>query len=141
MEPFVGEGILVPRTAEDLEKRLKDYVVYEVDGTVHGCGALHVFPEKQGEIAGVSVDDAYANLGIGTKIVTYLIAQAATLKLKEVFVLTTQSADWFTPLGFRETDVSKLPKQKREAYNPKRNSRVLIHKLSKRDSRTHIGPE
>ena len=43
MQPAVEKGILVPRTSELLEERLDDFVVFEVDGLVHACGALHRF--------------------------------------------------------------------------------------------------
>ncbi|MFW5775022.1 MAG: amino-acid N-acetyltransferase, partial [Chitinivibrionales bacterium] len=76
MTPSVEEGILVQRTAAQIEDKLEDYVAYEVDGTIHGCGALHAFAGKKGEIAAIAVDSAYASLGIGKKIITYLIERA-----------------------------------------------------------------
>ena len=41
-----------PRTEAQLEEALADYIVFEVDDSVHACAALHEFPEKAGEIAG-----------------------------------------------------------------------------------------
>ena len=64
MHPAVEDKILIPRTASDLEKKIKDFIVYEVDGTVHGCGALHKYGQ-QGEIAAIVVDEMYINAGIG----------------------------------------------------------------------------
>ena len=46
------------------------------------------------------VDDTYTNLGIGRRMVSYFIEQAAAKKLKALFVLTTQTSDWFSQLGF-----------------------------------------
>jgi amino-acid N-acetyltransferase len=135
MQPVIEDKILVPRTAADLEEKVADYTVYEVDGTVHACGALHVFPDKQGEIAAIVVDEMYAGMGIGKKMITYLIEKAVTFKLKQVFLLTTQTADWFTQLGFTETTIEELPKEKQEHYNHKRNSLILKHKLSGRRTR------
>jgi amino-acid N-acetyltransferase len=129
MQPAIDEEILVPRNEDLLEEHLADYVVYEVDGTLHGCGALHAYGSKFGEIAGIAVDEMYGNVGIGKKIVLYLLKKAAGLKMKKAFILTTQSADWFSKLGFVKADVADLPEEKRAAYNKKRNSLVLTYDI------------
>lgn len=132
MQPVIEDKILVPRTAADLEEKVNDYTVYEIDGTVHACGALHIYPEKLGEIAAIVVDEMYAGAGIGRQIILYLIEKAVKLKLKQVFVLTTQTADWFLHIGFTEGTVDELPESKRESYNRKRNSLILKYKISGR---------
>ena len=129
MQPSIDDDILVPRTEEQLEQGLADYVVYEVDGTLHGCGALHGLSAGQAEIAGITVDETYGNQGIGRKIVSYLLEKASGLKLKKVFILTTQSADWFSQLGFVNADVSNLPKERRQTYSKKRRSLILTYNL------------
>jgi amino-acid N-acetyltransferase len=132
MQPVIEDKILIPRTAADLEEKVNEYTVYEVDGTVHACGALHVYPDKQGEIAAIVVDEMYAGAGIGKKMITYLIEKAVKLKLKQVFVLTTQTADWFIQIGFTEGTIEELPEVKQESYNRKRNSLILKYKISGR---------
>lgn len=132
MQPVIEEHILIPRTAADLEEKVEDYYVYEVDGTIHGCGALHLFNDRQGEIAAIVVDQIYANMGIGKKIIAYLIDRAIHLQLKAVFVLTTQTADWFTQLGFTHAVVTDLPVQRQKNYNPKRNSLILRYLLPRK---------
>jgi amino-acid N-acetyltransferase len=130
MQPAIDEELLIPRTAAELEEKMDDYIVYEVDGTIHGCSALHVFPDKQGEIAGIVVDEMYKNLNIGNRMVSYLIERATAMKLKAVFVLTTQASDWFSQLGFIPAQLESLPKEKQKKYNKKRNSLILRYKLS-----------
>ncbi len=130
MQPSIDEGVLVSRTEQDMEDRLADYSVYEVDGTIHACGALHLFGNRHAEIAGVAVDETYTNLGIGRKLIEYLIAKAIRLKVRQVFVLTTQSADWFSQLGFTKASVNDLPKERRASYNMKRNSLILTYRIS-----------
>jgi amino-acid N-acetyltransferase len=125
MKPYIAGGTLIERTTADLVEHLPDYAVYEVDGTVHACAALHRYPGGKAEIAGMAVDQLYASLGIGTKIVSYLLDKAAKMKIRQVFVLTTQAMDWFSSLGFRKADIKDLPKQRREKYDSKRNSLVL----------------
>jgi len=133
MRPFIKENFLVPRRRDDLEAKIGDYALYEVDGTLHACGALHVFPDKTGEIAAIAVDKMYANYGIGKKVVTFLLEKAASLNLRKVFLLTTHSADWFLELGFAEGSVDDLPIEKRAGYNKARNSLVLVYNLNPKE--------
>lgn len=137
MQPKIDEGVLIPRTYEDLAEKIKDYAVYEVDGTLHGCGALHVYQGRKGEIAAIVVDEMYSNMGIGRKMISYFLEQATKMRLNSVFVLTTQTADWFQQLGFIKTDVNELPEQKKECYNSNRNSLVLKYPIS--EQRTTSG--
>jgi amino-acid N-acetyltransferase len=130
MQPKVDEGALVPRTASELAEKLDDYAVYEVDGTIHACGALHTFQDNQGEIAAIVVDETCAGRGIGKKIILYLIEKATKIKLKSVFLLTTQTSDWFQQLGFTTCGVDELPEPKRETYNTNRNSTVMKYPIS-----------
>lgn len=126
MNPFVERGILLPRTPEDLESRCPDYAVYEIDGGIRACGALHAYPEGMAEIAAIAVDEAYAHMGIGPKLMDLLIQRARDAGFASVFVLTTQTADWFERFGFKSADISLLPLNRREKWDPKRGSRLLF---------------
>ncbi|WP_319560525.1 amino-acid N-acetyltransferase [Marispirochaeta sp.] len=124
MEPFVEKEILIRRTGADLERNVGDYVVYEMDDSIHGCGALHRYSDGSGEIAGIAVDTRYDRLGIGFKVVSYLAEKARQEGLKRVFVLTTQTSDWFQRLGFVDVDLDQIPPERRERYDRQRNSRI-----------------
>ncbi|MDR1247776.1 MAG: amino-acid N-acetyltransferase [Treponema sp.] len=124
MEPLMQRGVLVRRSPEDIQEREDDYAVFEVDGSVHACGALHDWGENQGEIAAVTTDPAYADMGLGRRIVRYLIDRAKKQGLRRVFILTTRSQDWFELLGFTECPVESLPERKRRLYDKGRGSKV-----------------
>jgi amino-acid N-acetyltransferase len=128
MRPFIEKEVLVERSEEDLAARLGDYVVYEVDGLIHACGALHRSAEdpQRAEVAAVAVDETYAGFGIGRRIVSFLLERAREQGLRQLYVLTTQTADWFVQFGFREGGVEDLPEARRRQYNRQRNSRVLL---------------
>ena len=125
IKPFVESSILLPRTAGDLSDHCEDYIVYELDDQIRACSALHMYDDKQAEIAAVAVDSNYSNLGVGPKMVNYLIERAKSLHAKSVFVLTTQSADWFETLGFSAASIDTLPKKRREKWSEKRGSKLL----------------
>nr|WP_318660732.1 GNAT family N-acetyltransferase [uncultured Treponema sp.] len=129
MDPFVKQKILLPRTKISLTENLSDYIVYQVDGGIHACASLHVYSPSQAEIAGVAVDESYSKLGIGVKLINYLLKKAKDKKIKSVFVLTTQTADWFEKLGFKSDSIDSIPAERKANWSPQRNSKVLRIKL------------
>ncbi len=129
MEPYITQGMLVPRDTRSLEDQYQDYVVYDMDGRVHGCAALHLYAENQGEIAGIAVDRGFAGLGIGKRLVLYLVEKARQRGLQRVFALTTQTADWFEKLGFRQGELKEIARKKRHYYNSSRNSKIYVYDL------------
>jgi len=125
MEPFMQKGILIRRNPEQIQEKKTDYSVLEIDGSIRACGALHDWGESQGEIAAVATDPNYTDLGLGRKIVGFLIEKAKKSKMRRVFVLTTQSQDWFESLGFKDAPVDSLPEKKRKVYDQSRRSKVF----------------
>jgi amino-acid N-acetyltransferase len=132
MQPLMEEGILIHRTEDDLMNRAADYAVYEIDGVVHACGALHDFGEGQGEIAAIATNPVYSHLSMGRKILSYLVEKAAKAGMRRVFVLTTRTVDWFEQLGFEPAALDTLPEKKQETYNHARKSRIFALELEKR---------
>ena len=129
MESFMQKGILIRRNPEQIQEKKTDYSVLEIDGSIRACGALHNWGESQGEIAAVATDPNYTDLGLGRKIVGFLIEKAKKSGLRRVFVLTTQSQDWFESLGFKESSIDNLPEKKRKIYDQTRRSKVFALEL------------
>ena len=125
MEPPMQEGILLRRTAEQIQEKKDDFIVFEIDGSVHACGALHDWGEGQGEIAAVATDALYTGMSLGRRVVSYLIEKARKNRMNRVFVLTTHTQDWFESLGFNESTVTSLPEKKRQLYDQARKSKVF----------------
>jgi len=129
MEPYISQGILLPRDTRYLEELYHDFYVYDIDGRAYGCAALHSFPDSQGEIAAVAVDRRFSRMGIGRRLVMYLIEQARERGYRRIFALTTQTADWFEKLGFRQGTLEEISEKKRTAYNTSRNSKIYVYDL------------
>lgn len=129
MQPFVNQGILLQRTKEQLDNQYQNYIVYELDGAIRACSALIPYPDGQMEIAAVAVDKTCSNIGIGPKMIKFLVKQAKEMKASGLFLLTTQTSDWFENLGFIPSEVSTLPQQRKEKWTPERGSKVLRYKI------------
>ena len=124
MKPFIESGKLLTRTEAQIADSLEDYIVYEIDGGVHACAALHFYEDGQAEIAAVAVDENYAHMGIGPKLMDNLIEQAIEGQATSIFIMTTQTADWFEQLGFEEDVIDSLPEARRKVWTPNRGSKV-----------------
>ena len=129
LDGYMRKGNLIMRTATDIRNQIHAYYIYAVDHAVYGCGALYEIGDQWAEIGAVAVNPAYKSKGIGRGLVEYLIRTAKDKGIKNLFLLTTQAADWFFEFGFTWAKSSSLPKVKQAAYNSKRNSRVLLLKL------------
>ena len=125
MRPFVESGKLLSRSEEQIASALEDYIVFELDGGVHACAALHFYEDGQAEIAAVAVDENYAHMGIGPKLIDNLIEQAGEGGAASIFIMTTQTADWFEKLGFEEDTIDSIPESRRKLWDSRRGSKVF----------------
>ncbi len=130
MDGYVQKGNLIMRTDMDIKNQIENYYIYEVDQAIYGCGALYELGHGWGEIGAIAVNAAYKSKGVGRGIMQYLIQKAHEKELKTLFLLTTQAADWFFEFGFIQGHPQDLPEHRKNNYNMKRNSRVLLLTLS-----------
>ncbi len=131
MRPFVESGKLLPRTEAQIAGALADYIVYELDGGIHACASLHFYSDGQAEIAAVAVDENYAHMGIGPMLMENLIDQAVLAEASSIFIMTTQTADWFEQLGFVEDSVESLPAERKAIWTASRGSKLFRLKENK----------
>jgi amino-acid N-acetyltransferase len=130
IEPLEEQGVLVRRSRERLEMEIERFVVVEHDGAVIGCAALYAFSEeKVGELAALAVHPDFRREGYGEALVQEIEARARKLKLTDIVVLTTRTAQWFLERGFRNATIADLPRQKQALYNYQRKSQVYRKKL------------
>ena len=129
MKPFVEKGILLSRDEHNLLENLENFIVYEIDGTIRACASLVPYCENgkmlQAEIAGIAVEEKYSHMGIGPKMVSFLLEKARKQNFKSVFVMTTQTSDWFEKLGFKTDNVQSVPQKRLALWSEKRGSKVF----------------
>jgi amino-acid N-acetyltransferase len=120
---------LIGRTRADISAHLEDYWVIEVDRTLVGCVALHLYPEeKKAELACLYVSKNHSGEGYGRKLMAFAEQLAAQKGVKDIFALSTQAFAYFQQKGgFQETSPDVLPAGRRERYEQSgRNSKVLV---------------
>jgi amino-acid N-acetyltransferase len=109
-EQFVGDGLLLPRTLEQVNRTIRDYVIAIEDGTVVGCGALRIYSSQSAEVGALAVSESCRGLGLGRHIVDALVADAKLLGIRRVFALTMQ-VEFFGKVGFDATNVAEFPEK------------------------------
>ncbi len=130
LSPLEERGILVRRPRELLETEINHFTVAERDGMVIACAAIYCYAKEQmAELACVAVHPEYQHHGLGDKLLTKMEEQARGRGMRQIFVLTTQTAHWFREHGFRQSPLKSLPVQRRQLYNYQRNSKVLFKHL------------
>ncbi len=130
--PLEAEGILAPRSREQLELLIDDFVVMERDGMVVACASLHEFSEATaGEIACVAVHPDYRSNNRGEVLLQMLELRARRRGLRRLFVLTTRTTHWFREQGFEPGRLEDIPVQRQALYNYQRRSRVLTKSLER----------
>ena len=105
---YADTGQMLPRALNELYEHLRDFHVYEENGSLIGVCALHVSWDGLAEIRSLAVRQDRLKRGIGAELVRQCLHEAADLQVTRVFVLTYQS-EFFKKLGFTEVDKKELP--------------------------------
>ncbi|MCB1212076.1 MAG: GNAT family N-acetyltransferase, partial [Verrucomicrobiales bacterium] len=136
MEQSMDDAALVPRSREQLQSKIADFFVLELDGNPIGCVAVHCFeePDKSSplaELACLFVRRSQKNKGHAQKLVTFAEETARQKGCHRLFALSTQAFRFFEEkAGFAVSDPQALPPARREQYERSgRNSKVLVKDL------------
>lgn len=100
IEPLVQERILLGKERVVFYEAVQEFRIAETDdGTVIGCGALHVMWDDLGEVRTLAVAQEWLGKGVGHSLLTTLQEDARVLGLKRLFCLTFE-VDFFTKHGY-----------------------------------------
>ncbi|MBU3911354.1 MAG: N-acetyltransferase [Candidatus Omnitrophica bacterium] len=105
---YAKQDKMLPRSLNELYENVRDYFVYEKDGEIAGCCALHVTWEDLAEIKSLAVAEAKQKHRIGSELVKAAFEDAKRLKVKRVFALT-YVPKFFEKFGFKKVEHSELP--------------------------------
>lgn len=107
---YASQGLLLPRSLNEIYESIRDFFVYEENGQIIGVCALHINWEDLAEIRSLVVKEESSSKGIGTSLTKECLKEAESLDIKKVFALTYR-AEFFKKIGFKEIDKSKLPQK------------------------------
>jgi len=101
---------MLPKSRAEIYENLRDFYVYEKDGRVIGCGALHIVWEDLAEIKSVAVSENCKRQGIGRQIARKCLSEMKRLGIQRTFALA-YNVDFFKKLGFKKISKKKLPQK------------------------------
>ena len=128
IRPLEEQGILVRRSREVLETEITKFNVMEKDGMIIACAALYPYGDMA-ELSCVATHPDYRRGGRAAALLEQMETQARKKGIKQLFLLTTQTAHWFIEQGFVQGKLEDLPITKQEFYNFQRNSKIFIKDL------------
>ena len=119
---YAAADVMLPRGPQYLYENIRDFViasdrnvpVYSMMETreelhlIVACGTLHVLWDDIAEIRALAIHPDYQHLGLGSKLVDYLIDDARQLGIKRLYTFTL-TEQFFRTLGFKRQKREELP--------------------------------
>ncbi len=105
---YSGDGTLLPRSLAEICENIRDFMVVEDDGTIIGCGALHLYGPHLAEVRSIAVHPDAKGKGAGRRVVKALLHEAERQQIKSV-CLFTRIPEFFAHLGFSLAEREDLP--------------------------------
>lgn len=110
LEQYVADGVMLPRTLEQIYRSIRDFVIAEADGALVGCGALRIYHHGLAEVGALAVAPSVQGRGVGRRVVETLLEDARALGIPRVLALTLQ-VEFFGRLGFETRSVTEFPEK------------------------------
>ena len=108
---YAGEGLMLPRTPDEVALQLDDYVVVaDPCGRVLACGALREYSPSVAEISSIAVEPDAQGRGLGALVVREVEALARRRGFHDVFLITL-CPHFFARLGYTVVDRALYPEK------------------------------
>ncbi len=107
---YVTEGLMLPRTIEQITIGIDNYVVAVIGTGVVACAALEEYSPSLAEVSSVAVSRTEHGKGLGTDVVLGVERLARSRDIGELFALSL-SDRFFLSLDYEGTSVSRYPEK------------------------------
>jgi amino-acid N-acetyltransferase len=105
---YSGNGVLLPRSINEICENIRDFVVCEDEGRIIGCGALHLYGMHLAEVRSITTHPVAQGKGAGIHVVKTLLREAEMHQVQCV-CLFTRIPDFFAKMGFVVVPREDLP--------------------------------
>jgi len=105
---FARREQMLPLSLGEVYERLRDFFVYEEDGEVVGCCALHLVWEDLAELRSLAVREDAQGRGIGRALAAACAREAPGLGVRRIFALSFNPG-YFKKFGMVEVAKEELP--------------------------------
>lgn len=105
---YAAQNLMLPRTAEQIRRVLKDFLVAEHAGRIVGCGSNVPLTAELVELRSLAVAPEFRSTGLGRRLVEALVAKARADGYEQICALTLVE-DFFSRMGFVTVDRWAIP--------------------------------
>lgn len=107
---YVAEGLMLPRTSEQIALNIESYVVVVKGARVVACAALEEYSPSLAEVSSVAVSrDEHGN-GLGTQVVLGVERLARARDIEEIFALSLTD-NFFLALDYSLASIARYPEK------------------------------
>ncbi len=110
LDAYAGQGLLLPRTAEQIRRRIDEFTVAVDAYGIVGCGALRLYTPRLAELVALAVAERAQGQGIGGAVVESIVDEAERRGVRRLFALTLRE-EFFNRLGFRTRPMREMPEK------------------------------
>ncbi|MFK7693513.1 N-acetyltransferase [Paenibacillus sp. HJGM_3] len=110
IQGYAEKGIMLPRSREALLRYIDTFVIAEAGGQFVGCGSLFRLGTDLVEIRSLGVTDGHKGMGIGSRVVEFLVDEARKEGIPKVMALTYEDK-FFEKNGFTVVNKEIFPEK------------------------------
>jgi amino-acid N-acetyltransferase len=111
VSPYAAQGLMLPRTLEQIATRIDNYVVVtDGGGRVVACAALEEYSPSLAEVSSVAVAPSHHGQGLGSQVVLGVERLARARDIEELFALSLTDK-FFLSLSYNPTTISRYPEK------------------------------
>src|SRR5688572_22130586 len=107
---YAAEGLMLPRTLEQVAMNIDNYVVAVVSGRVVACAALEEYSPSLAEVSSVAVAKSEHGNGLGTDVVLGVERLARARDINELFALSLTDR-FFLSMDYEPACISRYPEK------------------------------
>ena len=110
IEHYAAQGLLLPRSEENVREHLPHFLVLEEGGRLLGCVALEPYGADLAEVRSLAVDPETRGRGLGARLLRHALAVARRRRIARVFAVT-HAPEFFGRQGFVTSTRFALPEK------------------------------
>jgi len=107
---YAAEGLLLPRTEQEISIHIGRFLVLEEAGRIVGCASLEPYGAGLAEIRSLAVDPEARGHGLGARLLAHALRVAKRRKISRVFAVT-HAPEFFGRQGFLTASRWDLPEK------------------------------
>jgi N-acetylglutamate synthase-like GNAT family acetyltransferase len=119
IEPFVKKDIILPRSVQDINNSINEFVIIKNNSKLVACCGVRKH-KNINELYCLAVDTKFHNKGLSQQILQKIELQTTG----NLLALSKHQGNWFLKNNFVELSVDLLPKNIQ--YNTDRKSKIFI---------------